>query len=70
MKWLMFAWKNVMRNRRRSFTAMLITALGTAAVLASGGFALFTYESLEEMTARGASPRAAARNRSRRHRAW
>ena len=52
MKWLMFAWKNVMRNRRRSFTAMLITALGTAAVLASGGFALFTYESLEEMTAR------------------
>jgi len=52
MKWLSFAWKNVMRNRRRSMTAMLITALGTAAVLASGGFALFTYESLEEMTAR------------------
>ena len=52
MKWVMFAWKNVMRNRRRSLTAMLITALGTAAVLASGGFALFTYESLEEMTAR------------------
>ncbi len=52
MKWLMFAWKNVMRNRRRSLTAMLITALGTAAVLASGGFALFTYQSLEEMTAR------------------
>jgi putative ABC transport system permease protein len=52
MKWLMFAWKNVMRNRRRSATAMLITALGTAAVLGSGGFALFTYESLEEMTAR------------------
>ncbi|MDP1610374.1 MAG: ABC transporter permease [Sulfuritalea sp.] len=52
MKWLIFAWKNVMRNRRRSLTAMLITALGTAAVLASGGFALFTYESLEEMTAR------------------
>ena len=47
MKWLMFAWKNVMRNRRRSLTAMLITALGTAAVLASGGFALYTYESLE-----------------------
>ncbi|MDO8787069.1 MAG: ABC transporter permease [Sulfuritalea sp.] len=52
MKWLMFAWKNVMRNSRRSLTAMLITALGTAAVLGSGGFALFTYESLEEMTAR------------------
>ena len=52
MKWLIFAWKNVMRNRRRSLTAMLITAFGSAAVLASGGFALFTYESLEEMTAR------------------
>ncbi|MDK9702907.1 MAG: ABC transporter permease [Sulfuritalea sp.] len=52
MKWLIFAWKNVMRNRRRSLTAMLITALGTAAVLGSGGFALFTYQSLEEMTAR------------------
>ncbi|MBI5109865.1 MAG: ABC transporter permease [Rhodocyclales bacterium] len=52
MKWLVFAWKNVMRNRRRSLTAMLITAFGTAAVLASGGFALYTYESLEEMTAR------------------
>ncbi|OHC67676.1 MAG: hypothetical protein A3H93_08595 [Rhodocyclales bacterium RIFCSPLOWO2_02_FULL_63_24] len=52
MKWLMFAWKNVMRNRRRSLMAMLITALGSAAVLGSGGFALFTYESLQEMTAR------------------
>lgn len=52
MKWILFAWKNVMRNRRRSLTAMLITALGTAAVLGSGGFALFTYESLQEMTAR------------------
>jgi putative ABC transport system permease protein len=52
MNWILFAWKNVMRNRRRSLTAMLITAFGTAAVLASGGFALFTYESLEEMTAR------------------
>ena len=52
MKWILFAWKNVMRNKRRSLTAMLITAMGTAAVLIGGGFALFTYESLEEMTAR------------------
>lgn len=52
MNWLLLAWKNVMRNRRRSLTAMLITAMGTAAVLVGGGFALFTYESLEEMTAR------------------
>ncbi len=52
MNWIRFAWKNVMRNRRRSLTAMLITAMGTAAILVGGGFALFTYESLEEMTAR------------------
>ena len=52
MKWILFAWKNVMRNKRRSLTAMLITAMGTAAVLIGGGFALFTYQSLEEMTAR------------------
>ncbi|MBL8490598.1 MAG: ABC transporter permease, partial [Rhodocyclaceae bacterium] len=52
MKWLLFAWKNVLRNRRRSLTAMLITAVGSAAVLISSGFALYTYESLEEMTAR------------------
>lgn len=52
MKWLLFAWKNVLRNGRRSLTAMVITAVGTAAVLIGGGFALFTYESLAEMTAR------------------
>ncbi len=52
MKWLLFAWKNVLRNRRRSLTAMLITAVGASAVLISSGFALYTYESLEEMTAR------------------
>lgn len=52
MKWIVFAWKNVLRNRRRSLTAMLITAVGVAAVLIGGGFALYTYESLQEMTAR------------------
>ena len=52
MKWLLFAWKNVLRNRRRSLTAVLITAVGTAAVLVGGGFALLTYEALRELTAR------------------
>ncbi len=52
MKWLLFAWKNVLRNRRRSLTAVLITAVGTAAVLVGGGFALFTYDALRELTAR------------------
>ena len=26
MKWILFAWKNVLRNRRRSLLALLITA--------------------------------------------
>ena len=52
MKWLIFACKNVLRNRRRAAITVLITAVGTGAVLIGGGFALFTFESLEEMSAR------------------
>ena len=52
MKWLIFSLKNVLRNRRRSLTALAITAVGTAAVLIGGGFALFTYDSLREVSAR------------------
>ncbi|HEY8069673.1 MAG TPA: FtsX-like permease family protein [Burkholderiales bacterium] len=52
MKWLLFACKNVLRNRRRALMAMLITAVGTAAVLVGSGFALFTYDSLREVSAR------------------
>jgi putative ABC transport system permease protein len=52
MKWLLFACRNVLRNRRRSLTALLIIAVGTAAVLVGGGFALFTYQALREVSAR------------------
>lgn len=52
MKWLVFACKNILRNRRRSLITVLITAVGSAGVLIGGGFALFTYESLREMAAR------------------
>jgi putative ABC transport system permease protein len=52
MKWLVFAFKNVLRNRRRSFITVVIAAVGTAGVLIGGGFALFTYESLGELAAR------------------
>jgi len=52
MKWLWFAYKNVIRNRRRSLMTVLITAVGTASVLISIGFALYTYDSLREMSAR------------------
>ncbi len=52
MKWLWFAYKNVIRNRHRSLMTVLITAVGTASVLISIGFALYTYDSLREMSAR------------------
>ena len=52
MKALRLAWRNVLRNRRRSFVTMLIGALGTTSVLVAGGFALYTYDSLREGSAR------------------
>jgi putative ABC transport system permease protein len=52
MKWILFAVKNVLRNRRRSAVTVLIAAVGTAAILIGGGFAQFTYESLKEQSAR------------------
>lgn len=52
MKWLHFALQNTMRNRRRSFTTLLIVAMGCAAMLLGGGFALYTYQSLAQMAAR------------------
>ncbi|MGQ0709070.1 MAG: ABC transporter permease [Rhodoferax sp.] len=50
--WLKFAWFNALRNRRRSLVTGSIAALGTAAILLAGGFALFTYESLAQAAAR------------------
>jgi putative ABC transport system permease protein len=52
MKWVLFACRNVLRNRRRALMALAITAVGTAAVLIGSGFALFTYQSLREVSAR------------------
>ncbi len=52
MKWLLFAWKNALRNRRRSVMAFAITAVGTAATLIGSGFALFTYGALRDASAR------------------
>ena len=52
MKWLIFACKNVLRNRRRAAITVLIAAVGTGAVLIGGGFALYTFQSLQEMSAR------------------
>lgn len=50
--WLKFALHNTLRNRRRSLVTVAIAALGTAAILLAGGFALFTYEALAQAAAR------------------
>jgi putative ABC transport system permease protein len=52
MKWLRFAWLNALRNRRRSLVTVAIAALGTAAILLAGGFALYTYQGLAQAAAR------------------
>lgn len=52
MKWFRFALQNTLRNRRRSLVTVAIAALGTAAILLAGGFALYTYQALEQSAAR------------------
>lgn len=52
MKWLGFAIANTLRNRRRSIVTVSIAALGTAAILLAGGFALYTYQALAQGAAR------------------
>ncbi|MFO1218914.1 MAG: FtsX-like permease family protein [Burkholderiaceae bacterium] len=51
-RWLRFAWANTLRNRRRSGVTVAIAALGSAAILLAGGFALYTYRALAEASAR------------------
>lgn len=51
-KWLSLAGRNAMRNQRRSLVTLAIAATGTAAALLGGGFALHTYESLAQASAR------------------
>jgi putative ABC transport system permease protein len=50
--WLRFALHNTLRNRRRSAVTVGIAALGTAAILLAGGFALATYQALAQAAAR------------------
>ena len=52
MKWLWFAYKNIIRNLRRSLITMLIIAVGTASTLITSGFILYTYDSLQEISVR------------------
>jgi putative ABC transport system permease protein len=52
MRWLTFAFQNTLRNRRRSLVTIAVAALGTAAILLAGGFALYTYQALAQSAAR------------------
>ena len=52
MNSLLFALKNVFRNSRRASVTILITAIGTAAIMIGGGFAHFTYQGLQELATR------------------
>ena len=52
MHWLKLGLLNVGRNKRRSLAAILITSIATAGILSAMGFALFTYQSLQEFAIR------------------
>lgn len=51
-QWFALALANATRNRRRSLLTLAVVAGGTAAMLLGGGFALYTYESLAQASAR------------------
>lgn len=46
------AWLNLLRNQRRSVLSVFIITIAVFALTAAGGFGLYTYESLQESTAR------------------
>lgn len=62
LRWLRFAAANTRRNRRRSAVTVAIAALGTAAILLAGGFALSTYQALAQASARSTGHLVVARN--------
>ena len=48
MKAWTLAWRNVLRNRRRSLVTIFIATVGCSAVLVASGFTLYTYNALRE----------------------
>jgi putative ABC transport system permease protein len=52
MNFLALAYKNIFRNRRRSITTILVSAIGCAGLLISTGFALYTYSMLADNAVR------------------
>ncbi len=53
MKWLLFAWRNVLRNKRRTAIAAGTIAMGTVALLAAAGYVNATFIGLREATIQG-----------------
>jgi len=52
MKWITLAWQNLGRNRRRTLATLLLIAIGVTGIMTTTGFALYTYESLQEFAMR------------------
>ncbi len=50
MRFLLFALKNILRNRRRSAMIVAMTALGSIAMLLAGGYAAANFRGLREST--------------------
>lgn len=52
MRWLKLAWQNLGRNRRRTIATLMLVSMAVAGLLTTSGFALYTYESLQEFAMR------------------
>ena len=52
-KWLKIAWRSVVRNKRRSMTAVLTIAIAAAAMIAAYGFLTFTFWGLKTSIIQG-----------------
>jgi len=53
MKWLKLAFRNILRNRRRSFVTMVAIGVGFAAISLYYGYIHNVYNGLEIMAIRG-----------------
>lgn len=53
MKWLSLAWRNVLRNKRRTLLSGMVFAAGTVAVLSGVGFVTASFHGLREATIAG-----------------
>lgn len=49
---IIIAWRNLWRTQKRTTITLTINALGVMAILVFAGFALYTFESLKEQSAR------------------